>query len=68
MFSLENFGKFSEQVILSRKLNVLRNPKATRKKQYTEHLTELIFNITKTMNDFLLDFFGVFSQTNESDK
>ena len=52
---------FFEEINLTRKENVLRNPKPTTKKKYKEHLKKVILNIAETMNDFLPDLFSFFT-------
>ena len=57
---IKRYITFFEEINLTRKENVLGNPKSTRKKKYKEHLQKLILNIAETMNDFLPDLFSFF--------
>ena len=54
---LSALSLFFEELNLTRKESVSRNPKPDRRKKNKEHLKTLILKITETMNDFSSDLY-----------
>ena len=51
-YKIKGYSTFFEELNMTRKENVLINPKPTRKGNYKEHLNKWILNIAETINDF----------------